>query len=95
MLEDTDVVEQSGWKVGAFVDALCSKTGAWFLGIRRGVYFKEMLFKELGGGEGKIGHQKTSFLSFSHLLPNNLIFFPTQLIKPLKSYLTSVEKKKN
>ena len=45
MLEDTDVVEQSGWKVGAFVDALCSKTGAWFLGIRRGVYFKEMLFR--------------------------------------------------
>ncbi|XP_023332891.1 E3 ubiquitin-protein ligase UHRF1 isoform X4 [Eurytemora carolleeae] len=31
VLEDTDVVEQSGWKVGAFVDALCSKTGAWFL----------------------------------------------------------------
>ena len=92
MVEDTDVVEESGWKVGAFVDALCSKTGAWFLGIRRGVYFKEMLFKELGGNI-KNWTPKDKFFILSHLLPNNLIFFPTRLIKPLKSYLTSVEKK--
>ena len=37
VVEDTDVAEESGWKVGVFVDALCSQTGAWFLGIRRGV----------------------------------------------------------
>ena len=51
MVEDTDVAEESGWKVGVLVDALCSQTGAWFLGIRRGVYFKEMIFEDLGGNK--------------------------------------------
>ena len=74
MVEDTNVVEESGWKVGAFVDALCSKTGAWFLGIRRGVYFKEMLFKELGGEYKKLDTKRQVFYPFTLIAQQSYIF---------------------
>ena len=76
MVEDSDVAEESGWKVGVFVDALCSQTGAWFLGICRGVYSKEMLFKIWVEINKKWDTKRQDFSSFFILIAQKFYTFP-------------------